>query len=264
MSSIGKTHFVAYLDILGFKELVKKDNDGCWNLLVKFRERVIDRFNDGPGFLPGGKIEMVDNRCHSLLFSDTLLLFTYSDSWEDSWILLYLVSCFLAVSFENGIPVRGAITHGKFNFNVDKSLYAGEALVDAYELAEKSNWLGIGVSDGFAAQFLQRHPNPEIPFLTKWMLPIKEDKKESSEESHVLDWIAPFGMKYVRLYTPESFYKSYEKNFGHFADVLPDVQKKYVNTTEFINDRVRKLSERWGLNRITMRLLGLTGLGTRT
>jgi hypothetical protein len=81
------------------------------------------------------------------MFSDTIVLFTKSDSVLDLRLIIWATTELLHKAMFACVPVRAGIAHGTFFINPPKSMYAGPALVEAYTIGEQAQWLGIVTSE---------------------------------------------------------------------------------------------------------------------
>jgi hypothetical protein len=84
------------------------------------------------------KFDIVENclRC-----SDTLFVKGGSDS-EDLKTLIEFSKCILEKGIELDFPVRGGIAYGNAVLDKEKDLAYGDGLVKAYDLADRSDWIG--------------------------------------------------------------------------------------------------------------------------
>jgi len=137
----GKMKYLFYLDILGFKELIKEKSpeviyntiDKCLNLFYTW-----ERYNEL--FSP-------------LYFSDTIIFYQTSVEYKSTAFLdIYgIAGLIYSKLLSEGIPVRGSITYGDFTVKQDSkgknSIYFGSALIEAIDLEKKENWIGIIISN---------------------------------------------------------------------------------------------------------------------
>ncbi len=236
---INNLRYVAHIDILGFRSIVEKSDDDAWNLLAIFcNDTILALDNLYKNATLRDSDKPINERYKCVLFSDTLLIFTLSDEWEDLLIIVFLVGQLFAVSVEKCIPVRGAISYGKFSINEEKSLYVGKALIDAYDISESSQWQGIVVSDQVAEKLLTKNNAYASELIRKWNLEFKENDEIKSKDCYVINWVKAFKGRF-NIPAPisvENWYKAFEKWFGPFENLHPSIQKKYINTVNFIND----------------------------
>lgn len=125
-------YYLAYLDILGTKDIVAKDKDDRYlNELNKIYERAINT-----------KLAINDwNHLHinAKIFSDNILLFVEADRQNDEKTLRALISLASMIQCEaltKGYLLRGSITYGKF-FENERFVH-GQALINAVNLEEKN------------------------------------------------------------------------------------------------------------------------------
>jgi hypothetical protein len=135
--------YLLYLDILGFKELVRSQSSeviaNTIDNLLKVSQKRSQRIQD----------------FGVLYFSDTILFYQKPQGWG-RWAFndIYAISGTIWSELAAiGIPTRGAITFGDFNVRRDSTnsddLFWGKALIQAYDLEqseENRNFIGIIVS----------------------------------------------------------------------------------------------------------------------
>ena len=125
-------YFLAYLDILGTKDIVARDKDDRYlNNLNKIYEKAISTksiINDWNNFHINAKI-----------FSDNILLFIKADEQNDRdklKALIGLASMIQCAALMQGYLLRGSVTYG--NFFENERFVHGQALVRAVNLEEKN------------------------------------------------------------------------------------------------------------------------------
>jgi hypothetical protein len=77
-----------------------------------------------------------------VIFSDSILFISRSNSIYDAQKQMYIASYFLYHTFRAGIPTKGAIAYGTFTADFKKSNFFGRPLIDAYLLAEEVDFYG--------------------------------------------------------------------------------------------------------------------------
>jgi len=123
--------WVAYFDLLGFKQHIKKRG-------------LIDAFgllNSCSNEL-GHHAQQFEN-VNLVSFSDTFLLYTSDDSRASFQAITDVSRSFFDEVILAGIPVRGALAFGELYADETNNLFLGQALIDAYEYGEKFDWLGF-------------------------------------------------------------------------------------------------------------------------
>lgn len=127
-----ENYYLAYLDILGTKDIVVQDKDDKYlNELNTIYERAINT-------------KATINNWHDLhinakIFSDNILLFVQANGQNNKEKLMSLITLTSMIQCEalrKGRLLRGGITFGKFFANT--RFVHGQALIDAVNLEEKN------------------------------------------------------------------------------------------------------------------------------
>ncbi len=125
----------AYLDILGFKDMIKTRKLSVPTILKKFVSNLtLRRMN--PDF-------------DVIYFSDTILFYSKitgcNGTLHDD--IITLSRLFIIEMLRQKIPVRGVITYGEFNVDIESSshikLFWGQALIDAHEAESTEDIIGL-------------------------------------------------------------------------------------------------------------------------
>jgi hypothetical protein len=127
------TGFVALIDVLGFREIVSRDND-----LSQVQEYV----ETVASLLQGEKYDQLQ----FVLFSDNLVINT-RDEKRDSFVTLIGACSHLFFNLaHHHVAVRGAVAHGTFmrSPNTEQGVVvAGRPIVEADHYQHSQNWVGI-------------------------------------------------------------------------------------------------------------------------
>ncbi|WP_222566152.1 hypothetical protein [Novilysobacter antarcticus] len=137
-------------------------------------------------------------------------------------------------SLYNRVPIRIGIAKGTLFVNLERSMFAGPALVEAYHVGESCQWLGATFSPSVASDIRALGlTTGSSEVVVSWPVPMKN----SVENLVVLNWPAMMAhqLKVEPPFTTESFYQIFEPTFGSFADLPQDVRVKYENTVAFFN-----------------------------
>lgn len=172
--------FVAFFDILGFKELVRRQP--LADLVAKFRN-IYDAVGDATIAYESTRAEVISvlniadrqdwmvaadptavrqefarsTKLRLLLMSDSVVIYSEPVGRGDENFTRHLSSILrvgrviVARLLAAGLPTRGAISHGEFYANETDQVFVGKALVEAYELAESQEWIGAAVAPSLAA-----------------------------------------------------------------------------------------------------------------
>lgn len=128
--------FVAYIDILGFKEMVK--NQKARRKLASFQQSIYNIWSES-GF-------QNDRGLNGLAYSDSLTIYSQNDTPDSlNKILNFVGKLYIKSLFEHKIMLRGGLAKGNFDVarvqgfsNLSKSQFFGQAFIDAY-LLESNN-----------------------------------------------------------------------------------------------------------------------------
>ncbi|HDR6266614.1 DUF262 domain-containing protein [Bacillus cereus group sp. Bce039] len=238
-----KEVFFAFLDILGFKDLVNNNSNKD---LIDLYSKIIDGSVENA--LSKGQINIDENgnanpnldyaSVNTLVISDSILLWTNHDHPWDFMDLILVVREVLYNSMKAGIPLRGAIAKGplvtqkhdksKGDILIHRFTVVGKALVEAYKKEAIQEWSGClideecinSLSNSVISNNLDILLNKNI--LIKYKVPYKLG---NIKEEYVLNWV---GEKMTTKTVRESFSK-YNKGVNNWA-----VESKIKNTLEFL------------------------------
>jgi hypothetical protein len=220
--------YVAFLDILGFSDLVTHNPEEklvqIYEQLLKpivesslsgFKSKRVETNDSSPPHLVTNPS---DFKINSLVVSDSIILWT-NDLTEESFLnIISVTSSILMAGIVTGIPLRGAITAGslmrlsnKYKSNMDNvtDTVIGKGLVDAYLLEKTQQWSGGFISKSVFEEL----ENNQIwidaiikaGFIQKYNVPLKGN--DSNE--YVLNWCL-LDEKWKKL-SEEMIKESFEK-----------------------------------------------------
>jgi hypothetical protein len=159
--SVTAERFVAFLDIMGFKDFVYRHNHAQVEDLmrrvaqatgeVEYWERYALRKRKAGSRKP---VDM--GTVLPVMFSDSILLVSRSNSVHDARKIVYAVSFLLYRLFTAGVPVKGALAHGLFTADFEHSVFFGKPLIDSYALGEESLFYGAVLHHTFD-EYLHTH-----------------------------------------------------------------------------------------------------------
>jgi len=229
--------FVAHLDILGMSAIVEKDCGEAWGMLsdlVAVRDRVGSYAME---FLDTKELVHASKVVTAVTFSDTIILFSKGGSDSELRSLLILVTELLHKAMCSCVPVRVGIAKGRFFVNLEKSMYAGPALIEAYRAGESAQWIGISLANSVQNQALSLElKSGKSNMIVDWPVPIRG----GIERRCVINWPAIFAhdFKVKPPITVAQFYQAFAPTFGPFESLPTNVKAKYENTVCFVNNRL--------------------------
>ncbi|HDX9588230.1 TPA: DUF262 domain-containing protein [Bacillus pseudomycoides] len=238
-----KKVFFAFLDILGFKDLVNNNSNES---LIDLYSKVIDGSVESA--LSKGQINIDENgnikpdlgfaSVNTLVISDSILFWTNHDHPWSFIDLIIVVREVLYNSMKAGIPLRGAIARGpivtqqsnksKENILIHRFTVVGKALVEAYKKEAIQDWSGClideecikSLSDSVISDHLDVLINNNI--LIKYKVPYKSG---NIKEEYVLNWVG----KKLSYETVRESFSMHNKGVDNWA-----VESKIKNTIEFL------------------------------
>lgn len=128
-----RNRWFCYLDLLGFRDLIR----------TKEAAHVIELYDAVIAKLKVGADEKRSLGIAYSWFSDTFILFSRGDTLQEFALLEQAGRLFFQRLILADIPARGALSHGALYSNLERNIFIGEALIEAYEYGEKQNWLGF-------------------------------------------------------------------------------------------------------------------------
>lgn len=219
------------------KQLMNKNPEEAWQVLSGLsiaRDHIYDIEVE---FADTGKKARFANEVFSVMFSDTIVFFTKGDSDEELSLIIMAVSELLHKAILHFVPVRAGIVRGKFFFNIDKSMYAGPALIDAYRLGESAQWIGIVVDESI---YSTANKIPLMSGHSSVAIKAKIPHKNSSVDGYAINWPATYAhdLKVKPPIPINLFYSMFSSWFGPFESLGESEQKKYIHTVDFMNKQL--------------------------
>ena len=169
------SRFVAFVDILGFKELVATSNhEDIYRKLHAISES--KKFLQGTSDVPESQARYQGSNIYIASFSDSIVVFSKSDSIDNFYSFLIAVRWLFAKTISDGIPIKGALAHGTISVNKSSQIYFGKPIIDAYLMEEDVNYMGATCHHSIDSYLQTKIPeiNPEIDeFLFETKTPLK-------------------------------------------------------------------------------------------
>ncbi len=162
--------FLAYFDVLGFKEFID-------NSKPEIRERLMNNLmrdsqlamTQDKTVEHGGVLipDLSQAKVHCLHVSDSIVFWTDGLSAENFSDIVLCSSLFLMRCIQMTFPVRGCIVAGEISFSpftiknenshfYNSSLY-GKALIDGYLKAESQDWVGCYIDRSAISKVEEKH-----------------------------------------------------------------------------------------------------------
>lgn len=203
--------FVAFLDIMGFKDMVaRKNHEEVLELLEKLAQ--VEEVKS--------KIQNLDERVDIFKFSDSILILSDDDSIETCKSFITVVRTVFYRAIELGLPLKGSIAYGKMTFNKNKNIVFGQPLIDAYLLEEELAYYGVISHNSFDAY---RAKYPEENYIQGTFI-LKKTPFKSCEVIHNnLDWFAISRIGILK--------KSLKETLDDLYLTVSGAPRKYIDNT---------------------------------
>lgn len=221
--------FVAFLDILGFKELVERNPqsklDSIYSSILEVIDDVHSRNkNIRETILPKLNLEIVN-------ISDSIVLTTSDDSFESFFVLVHAVRKMLTTFLRKGVPLRGAITNGTVSTikRENQTNVYGKAITDAFRMEGMIQLSGCLVSESCLELIKSKDESRLINsiFSKNLLIEYEVPKKTGVIKKEILvNWvIKAFSEEIIRKY-----FSMHNKNVNDWS-----VEAKIVNTIKFVH-----------------------------
>ena len=183
-----KNSFVAFFDVLGFKNLVEKNSHE--ELIEIYEDKLYNTLNLSENifnpilkfFTP--EVEKDTLNIKTYLISDSIILIQNDLTKRGFLNMIAKCQLLLSHSFADGIPLRGALSFGPVTIieNVRGTTIVGLGLTKAYDLERTQQWSGGMIdyecfnlfpdenADAFIKKLLS---NKENPLIIKYDIPLK-------------------------------------------------------------------------------------------
>ncbi len=132
---ITTNRYVAYFDVMGFKEMVlRTPHDEVYEMMKNIRKTIEEK-----------RQEMFDLSKERIIeittYSDSIIVYSKDETSLGAFI--YTISALTGDLLSEGIPHKGAAAFGKMTVDTEKSIFFGQPLIDAYLLQEELAFYGV-------------------------------------------------------------------------------------------------------------------------
>ena len=253
MKELEKETFVAFLDVLGFRDIVYNNNHES---LTKIYDDLLlpavqigatmgefqsIKGKDGQNLIVADLDQL---KVNALVVSDSIMFWTDDTTREDFVLLIGAIRQLLHSSFFIGLPMKGAITYGPITVRKDltknisfiNTTFFGEGITQAYELTLNQNWAGCLIDNkclkranlNVDTELTNDVQKSFIDMLAHYGLLVKYElpyKKGPIDEEYVINW------NYGKICV-DTVKKAFEKHGKQMTDWA--VKTKLENTLNFV------------------------------
>ncbi len=160
-----RERFVVFLDIMGFKDIVRSNpnHDELKRRLGELNDKINKLIEK----------EKATSIIELVQFSDSIVLFTKSNSNEQLVKLVSVVCLIMQEAIELKFAMKGAMAKGILTCDSNKRVYFGQAQIDAYLLEENVWYYGIVVHHSAQSDVEKIKENYistlDLPMKTGWI-----------------------------------------------------------------------------------------------
>ena len=221
--------FVAFLDIMGFKDMVsRKKHADIYNMLnsiSKVSEEIAK------------KQEFASKNVYITTFSDSIVIFSKDDTqWSLQQFVTAVTDMFANMIFKS-IPVKGACAHGEISVNQKRAIFFGQPQIDAFLLQEDVNYYGIVCHNSYD-KYLDDSKDEKTKIYLNYRL---KTKLKSGDITHYnLDWFTP--VKSIANKESKSLYDDVgiEEIIGKLYFETSGSPRKYIDNTMEMYERYKE------------------------
>jgi len=228
---ITSNRFVAYFDILGFKNMVKElEQSEIHSILLRFGafKKVVENMK---GDLDVG----IGTKIRASIFSDSIFFFTAGVDEESVSGILTLTRAIMDDCYQQGIPIKGAIASGNITVDIENNITFGRPIIDAFELQSDLLYYGVVVHNTAELEISKFEGLKSIGTI-KYLTPFKFGKVShynifwfgKKSEKEIRSYIKNFEDKYsgkYRIYSDNSLNMLLEMS-GNFKKIKDGLGEK--------------------------------------
>lgn len=241
-----RSRYVAFGDVLGFRELVRLNSHEYVLGLYRGAVELAATYGAAGGRMApaedgGWRPDIAMSTVNTRLISDSVLFWTDSERSSEFVALLQNVRAMLASALSTGIPMRVAIGWGELshwagvrNQRVAVESLVGLPFVEAYEAEGAQEWSGGLVLDAALGRYDETR-TPGAPtvddlerarWIRRWAIPLKPNRTVTAR--YALDWTSVPGLQ-ASLGAVAHAFSDHSKPVDS-----PDVRRKIDNTVAFM------------------------------
>lgn len=228
--------FVAFLDILGFKDMVMRSSHidiyAKLDKLSKAKKAIEEATKnyDLDDKVGNGEI-------YTVSFSDSIVVFSKTDDLDNFKFFLVAVRWIFAKAIENEIPLKGGIAHGEISLNKSEQIYFGQAIIDAYQLEEDVNYFGITAHFSIDKYIADNKDKLDMNYINSIVFDCMTPLKSGQIEHKNIDWFVKLD-KVMNTEEENIKTKEIKKIITDYRMTCSGSPRKYVdNTLQVLNIR---------------------------
>lgn len=191
---------VAFLDIMGFKDMVARQFSLIETKLTSLSKFISDTIREDEGY-------------QYLIFSDSIIIYVSAAKTNAFPSLLKKVGRIVEKSISLGLPIKGAIAKGECTVCMDtKPFFFGQPIIDAYTLEESVVLYGVVLHN--TVEELAEKELKESGLVYDYKVPLKG----GASRHYVLSWFAENR-------------ETNMTNLNHIRTTVSDSPRRYLDNT---------------------------------
>lgn len=217
--------FVAFLDILGFKDLVlRSTHDHVYNLLHQIsitKKKLEHLINDDEEFELSG-----DAGINIVRFSDSIGVFSKKDDLDNFKMFSESVNFIFASAILQNIPLKGGMAYGEITLNQTEQICFGQPIIDAYLIEEEVGYFGVVAHNSIDA-YIDFHSEIPDALLSSHYFSVATPLKTGLIYHRNAHWFNTL----VRLEKPKDGKSYVESVVRKFRNTVSGTPRRYVDRT---------------------------------
>lgn len=159
------SRYVAYIDIMGFKDMVARtSHNDIYNMMKKIENSKTKHENILWGNVSSKLVT-------TTTYSDSIMIYSKDESNDSLHSLICTVAGLTYDLFIAGIPHKGSIAFGLMTLDKENSIFFGQPLIDAYRLQEELLFYGIIIHA--SAELNMINNKYDMIFIIDYLCPLK-------------------------------------------------------------------------------------------
>lgn len=169
---VQEERLVAFLDIMGFKDMVARHFSTIEDKLTDLSKFISDTIREEEGY-------------QYLIFSDSIIIYVSADKENVFQELLERISKIVEKSISLGLPIKGAVAKGECTVCMDaKPFFFGQPIIDAYTLEESVVLYGVVLHN--TVEELAEKELAKSKLVFDYKVPLKG----GTSKHYILSWFA--------------------------------------------------------------------------
>lgn len=224
--------FVAFFDILGFKDLVMRNtHKNIYEILYKIAEERhrLENMNNEHDF---NLVDFMDTDVYIVNFSDSIIIFSKNDDINNFNYFNFIVTYLFSYIIDLGLPLKAGVAHGEISVNKQTQIYFGQPIIDAYLIEEDVNYLGI-VAHHSLDNYYKDLNNDEKLQLTVDFFTTKTPMKSGMINHINYNWFR----EYFAINSLSANIENFNQKINSFNHTVSGSPRRYIDNTKDLFNR---------------------------